>query len=92
MLEARTMTLIKPVSDFRNYNDILKDVDNGNRVYLTRNGHGAYVMMSIDDADHYEQLKAAYSVMNDLHRAEQESDAVSWVNETEMKKIMGIDE
>ena len=68
------------------------NVGNGNRVYLTRNGHGAYVMMSIDDADHYEQLKAAYSVMNDLRSAEQESDAAGWVNEAEMKKIMGIDE
>ena len=37
-----SMPNIKPISDLRNYTDILKQVDVSKRVYLTRNGHGEY--------------------------------------------------
>ena len=36
------MPNIKPISDLRNYTDVLKQVDVSKRVYLTRNGHGEY--------------------------------------------------
>ena len=36
------MPNIKPVSDLRNYTEVLKEVDASNRVYLTRNGRGQY--------------------------------------------------
>lgn len=31
------MPNIKPISDLRNYTEVLKEVDTANRVYLTRN-------------------------------------------------------
>ena len=34
------MPNIKPISDLRNYTDVLKEVDISSRVYLTRNGRG----------------------------------------------------
>ena len=34
------MPNIKPISDLRNYTEVLKEVDTASRVYLTRNGHG----------------------------------------------------
>jgi len=34
------MPNIKPISDLRNYTDVLREVDQTSRVYLTRNGHG----------------------------------------------------
>ena len=40
------MPNIKPISDLRNYTDILKQVDVSKRVYLTRNGHGEYELIS----------------------------------------------
>ena len=33
------MPLIKPVSDLRNYPEVLKDVKSGSPVYLTKNGN-----------------------------------------------------
>ena len=36
------MPNIKPISDLRNYTEVLKEVDVSSRVYLTRNGHGEY--------------------------------------------------
>jgi hypothetical protein len=34
------MPNIKPVSDLRNYTDILKDIKTGGTVFLTKNGRG----------------------------------------------------
>lgn len=38
-----TMPNIKPISDLRNYTEVLKEVDTTSRVYLTRNGHGELI-------------------------------------------------
>ncbi len=43
------MTTILPISDLRNYTDVLNKVDVGQSVYLTRNGRGAYRISRIDD-------------------------------------------
>lgn len=43
------MIQIRPVSDLRNkFTDIEKAVSNGEPVYLTKNGYGAMVVMSIE--------------------------------------------
>ena len=45
------MTTILPISDLRNYGEVLSQVDSGKPVYLTRNGRGTYVISKIDDFD-----------------------------------------
>lgn len=45
------MTTILPISDLRNYGEVLSQVDTGKPVYLTRNGRGTYVISKIDDFD-----------------------------------------
>ncbi len=43
------MIQIKPVSDLRNkFSDIEKIVSNGDPVFLTKNGYGSMVVLSID--------------------------------------------
>lgn len=43
------MVQIKPVSDLRNkFSDIEKIVNEGEPVYLTKNGYGAMVVLSLD--------------------------------------------
>lgn len=43
------MIRIRPVSDLRNkFPEIEKDVSTGDPVYLTKNGYGTMVVMSID--------------------------------------------
>lgn len=43
------MIQIRPVSDLRNkFPEIEKDVSSGEPVYLTKNGYGTMVVMSID--------------------------------------------
>ncbi len=67
------MIEIRPVSDLRNkFTDIENTVKNGEPVFLTKNGYGSMVVMSIetysrmsrnienalDEADHYAECKS----------------------------------
>jgi PHD/YefM family antitoxin component YafN of YafNO toxin-antitoxin module len=45
------MPTILPISDLRNYTDVLNRVDVDKPVYLTRNGRGTYVISRLDDYD-----------------------------------------
>ena len=49
------MVNIKPISDLRNYNTVLRDCAAGSPVYLTKNGRGRFILMDIED---YEREKA----------------------------------
>ncbi len=43
---------IRPISDLRNhYSDVEKDVEEHGPVFLTKNGYGSMVVMSIDQFD-----------------------------------------
>lgn len=35
------MPNIKPISDLRNYNEVLRSIEEGSPVFLTKNGRGA---------------------------------------------------
>ncbi|HQO57028.1 MAG TPA: prevent-host-death protein, partial [Clostridia bacterium] len=37
------MTNIVPISDLKNYSEVLRHCDTGSVVYLTKNGRGKYV-------------------------------------------------
>lgn len=43
------MPNILPVSDLRNYNEVLKNCQVGEPVFLTKNGRGKFVVMDIED-------------------------------------------
>ena len=82
------MPAIKPISDLRNYTEVLKEVDAVSRVYLTRNGHGAYAIMSIEEADELDRLKAANTIVSNLRKAEEQADREGWISDEEIQAIM----
>ena len=84
------MPTIKPISDLRNYNDVLKEVDSVGTVYLTRNGTGAYAIMSVREADEYERLKALHGLLTDLDRARKRADQEGWLSEEDMDEVMEV--
>ena len=43
------MPNIKPVSDLRNYNEVLNDIAVGEPVFLTKNGRGRYAILDIKE-------------------------------------------
>ena len=84
------MPSIKPISDLRNYTEVLKEVDNNNRVYLTRNGHGAYTIMKVTEADELDRIKAARAIAVDLRRAEERANREGWIEADDFDREMGI--
>ena len=53
------MANILPVSDLRNYNEVLKNCYKGEPVYLTKNGRGRFVVMDIEDYERDRAEKAS---------------------------------
>ena len=50
------MPNIKPISDLRNYTAVINEVGYGNRVYLTRNGHGQCAIIDMEELDELDEL------------------------------------
>ena len=84
------MPNIVPVSDLRNYTEVLKEVDNKKRVYLTRNGRGAYTIMTVSEADELDRIRAAKAIASDLKRAEERANSEGWIDADEFDREMGI--
>lgn len=59
------MPNIKPISDLRNYSEVLHEVAVGEPVFLTKNGRGRYAILDIQD---YERTQATLRLMNELAR------------------------
>ena len=59
------MPSIVPVSDLKNYSDVLSHCDDGAPVYLTKNGRGRYVVQSMAD---YEKAQATIRLLTELSR------------------------
>ena len=64
------MPNIKPISDLRNYSAVINEVAYGNRVYLTRNGHGQCAIIDMKELDELDKQKALYQLMSKLYEAE----------------------
>lgn len=47
------MSAIKPVSDLRNYNEVLSDVHEGSPVFLTKNGHSCYAVLDMKNHNRF---------------------------------------
>lgn len=63
-----TMPNILPVSDLKNYNEVLKNCQVGEPVFLTKNDRGRFVVMDIED---YERDKAEKKLLEKLQEAEE---------------------
>ena len=57
------MPNIKPISDLRNYTEVLRDVEEGAPVFLTKNGRGRYAIVDMHD---YEKAQATIRLMNEI--------------------------
>ena len=64
------MINIQPISELRNYNNILEEVKEGQPVYLTKNGKGVYAIIDIKDIEEYEKTKAFATLLAELKKGE----------------------
>ena len=86
------MPNIKPISDLRNYTEVLKEVDVSNRVYLTRNGRGEYGILTMAEIDELDRMKAAYTLFSKLKKAENRASSEGWIDADDLEKELGVEE
>lgn len=77
------MPNIKPVSDLRNYGEVLRDVAVGQPVFLTKNGHGRYAVLDMDEYREYETMKAMRQLVRELDRGRSSGDINGWISADE---------
>ena len=82
------MPSIKPVSDLRNYNEVLCDVEGGEPVFLTKNGRGRYVIL---DMEEYEKITATMKLMSELEKGESSAREKGWIDFSEIEKEFAND-
>ena len=81
------MPMIKPVSDLRNYNEVLRTIQADNPVYLTKNGRGKYVIVDYDD---YEKKQSAMKLLSELLSAEEEAEREGWLSSEDVERELGL--
>ena len=81
------MPNIKPVSDLRNYNEVLRDIAVGEPVFLTKNGRGRYAIVDIEE---YEKTQAVIKLMRELAKGEQSCREDGWISLSQAERELGI--
>jgi prevent-host-death family protein len=82
------MPNIKPVSDLRNYNEVLRSCQVGEPVFLTKNGRGRYVLLDIRE---YEKQQAAIKLLSKLSEAEEAiRTGKEWKSLDELRKALEV--
>lgn len=80
--ENMIMPNIKPISDLRNYSDVLRDVSVGEPVFLTKNGRGRYAIIDMQD---YEKGRATLKLMNELSKGKKSGEEKGWLSSSEVR-------
>lgn len=81
------MPNIKPISDLRNYTEVLQDVSVGAPVFLTKNGRGKYAILDIRD---YDRIQATIQLMNELAKGRKSGEEKGWLTLEEVERELGV--
>lgn len=76
------MPAIMPVSTLRSYTEVLEGVRPGSPVFLTKNGHGRYAILDMDD---YDRLVAEQTLFSELQRGRMSGESEGWVAASDVR-------
>ena len=76
------MPNIKPISDLRNYSEVLHDVAVGIPVFLTKNVCGRHAIVDIQD---YEKTQTTIRLINELAKGRHSGKTGGWTTSDEMR-------
>lgn len=77
------MPCILPVSDLRNYNEVLQNVSEDSPVFLTKNGRGCYVVIDINE---YERMVAELKLRHAIDEGERSAEQQGWQSAADVRK------
>lgn len=78
------------MSDLRNYTAVVNEVSYGNRVYLTRNGHGTCAIIDMKELDDLDKQKALNQLLLKLREAENSAITEGTISADELEKELGV--
>lgn len=81
------MPNIKPISDLRNYTEVLKETVAGSPVFLTKNGRVEYVILDMKD---YDRMKAELELLLKLNEGEQSAREKGWLSADDVEAELGL--
>ena len=79
------MPNIKPISELRNYGEVLRNVSIGAPVFLTKNGHGRYAVLDIDEYKEYEKMLAWRKLKSELDKGRRSGEEKGWIPSDEVR-------
>ena len=77
------MPNIRPVSDLRNYTEVLREISVDAPVFLTKNGRGRYAIVAMEE---YENTRATLKLMSKLAEAEKSVKENGWITAEDAKR------
>ncbi len=83
------MPNIKPVSDLRNCGEVLRDVAVGQPVFLTKNGHGRYAVLDMEEYRQYEVLLAKERLLTELEKGRRSGERNGWMDAESVFQELG---
>lgn len=81
------MPNIKPISDLRNYTEVLSQVKENSPVYLTRNGRGEFAILRFEELD---KLKSTIRLLEKLAEGEKSVSEESWISADDVEGMLGL--
>jgi prevent-host-death family protein len=81
--DVQIMPNIKPVSDLRNYTEVLREVQKDAPVFLTKNGRGCYAIMDLQE---YERLQAQIRLINELNKGRRSGEEKGWLTADQVRQ------
>lgn len=81
------MPNIKPISDLRNYTEVLRDISAGEPVFLTKNGRGRYVLIDIED---YEKTNSLIKLLSELSKGKKAGEEKGWLSIDDVEQNIGV--
>lgn len=76
------MPAIMPVSSLRSYTKVLEGVAPGEPVFLTKNGHGKYAILDMED---YDRLAAENRLFAELDKGRVSGERDGWVASADVR-------
>ena len=87
---ASAMPNIKPVSELRNYGEVLRNVAVGQPVFLTKNGHGRYAVLDMEEYRQYEILMAQQKLLSELEKGRRSGEEQGYLNAEDVFAELGV--
>ena len=80
------MPTITPISELRNYGQVLDKVKPNAPVFLTKNGHGEFSIHRIEDDEEFEKAKAMIKLLTEVNRGFTSGEDKGWLSEEDVDR------